>query len=353
MFIAARILSVGIGAIVAGTILAAEPRPLVELPLGEKASLSESWLEFSPDGRWLAAKYNTSSRLARVRVWSRTDWKAAGSDFEMIVGEWTGPGPLGAAFDAKGDTLYFISDGQLYSLGLPVKAPPSKTKLRLSDPRSARQVVSLDSNRTLIASTGGWGADTFGVYRVPLGGAGDPTKLFAGKWSQLDAATASRDGSRVAVGFTVNAPDEPDHMLEVWDAGGKQPRFRRERLRGEVWVAKFSPDGKVLAVGGDDGMVTVWDADGGRLVRSWTEDYSISSIDFHPTRPVLAYTVRDGHGKPNLRVADISTGKVLASLRPDPSGCLRVRFSQDGKCVAALGACDTVRVWDVESLIGK
>ena len=63
----------------------------------------------------------------------------------------------------------------------------------------------------------------------------------------------SPDGRYIAVGDFLN------DLLWIWDS-------RRQRLvakwpghRSGVWCVEFTPDGKGLISGGDDGMVKYWD----------------------------------------------------------------------------------------------
>lgn len=357
-----------------GTLLAAgvgagaDPRPVAELPLREardaKTPPRPAWLAFSPDGRWLATCYRSSDRRARVRVWSRSGWKASDWEFTFSATDggdliWTGDGE--AVFSPKGDTLYFPAASGLYTLQLPAKAAPAATDLaRLQWGRKNAWLGAgqpgaglVDDGRTLVVATIAFGNDKVRVYRGPTAQPADLAEAFALKRPHVWSVAASRDGQAVAVGFDAEQERGRNHALEVWAVGAKEPRFRREQLRGMATVLSFSPDGKLLAVGGDDGMLTLWDATTGRVVRSWTEEYSIAGVDFHPTRPLVAYAVREGRGKPNLRVAGVDSEKVLAGLRPDPAGTSRVRFSPDGKLLAVVGSEDIVRVFETAGVLGE
>ena len=48
-------------------------------------------------------------------------------------------------------------------------------------------------------------------------------------------------------------------------------QYRVRRSTGEMWVAALSPDGKVAVTGGMDKQLHVWDAESGKLLRSFVD----------------------------------------------------------------------------------
>ena len=149
----------------------------------------------------------------------------------------------------------------------------------------------------------------------------------------------------------------------------------------------FSPDGKILASGGDDGMTRLWDVATGRPVGNPLTGQPDRSSRWRSARtarswPVAAPRTRSrlwdvatgrpignpltGHNGPVLTVAFSPDGKILASgsemvravvgcgHRPPDREPLTgtgtvhsVAFSPDGKILASGGANGTVRLWDV------
>ncbi|MEV6844046.1 WD40 repeat domain-containing protein [Actinoplanes sp. NPDC051411] len=134
-----------------------------------------------------------------------------------------------------------------------------------------------------------------------------------------------------------------DGEIILWDAARRQRTGQLPGHRLAVRSLQFSPDGTRLASASSDGTVMIWDVARRRAVRTLTgHTGAVTGLAFSPDGTRLASTGVDR----TVRLWRVADGAPLARLRGPGGSRPEVAFSPDGVKLASVGAAGTVTVWD-------
>lgn len=118
------------------------------------------------------------------------------------------------------------------------------------------------------------------------------------------------------------------------------------RHTAELWAVACSPDNRLLAIGGDDGVIKLVEIATGREERMLRGHQGhIVSLAFSPDSRWLI----TGSGDRTARIWDTSTGQPLITLQGHGNWVTTVAFSPDGERAITGSRDGTVRLWDART----
>jgi WD40 repeat protein len=161
----------------------------------------------------------------------------------------------------------------------------------------------------------------------------------------------SPSGDRLLTTGVGRASDDPEVRVRVWDAASGEELLALVGHSGDVWWAKWSPDGKWIVTGGEaDDTARVWDASassptyGEELLTFADHHAGVTDVAWSPDGRTIASSSLDATAK----IWDAATGQVIRDLYPDAHKMpvSAVSWSPDGDRIAAYTYDGTGRIWD-------
>ena len=169
-------------------------------------------------------------------------------------------------------------------------------------------------------------------------------KARLGKGKITGNVAFSPDGTRLAVGSAIG--------IWIYDVRpGKEKELDLLTEGTEVVNAlAFSPNGAVIASGGSDRTVRLWDAVTGQQVGTFMRHTeTITSIAFSPDGNMLATGSRIEKKEPEIRLWDVQTRELLTTLKGHTEIGTSIAFSPDGRTLASSTENQTVQLWDTQT----
>ncbi len=284
---------------------------------------------FDPLGAVLASGGSDGS----VRLWD----VAARSELAMLKGH--GRWVTSVAFDRSGAVLASgCDDGSVQLWDVAARSELAVLK------GHGRSVISVafGPSGAVLASGGHNGS-------VRLWNVASRSELAVLKGHGRSVRSALFDPSVLSVTFdpsgAVLASGGADGSMRLWDVASCSELARLQGHDGSVLSVAYDPSGAVLASGGDDGSVRLWDvAARSALARLQGHGRSVFSVAFDPSGAMLA----SGGGDGSVRLWDVAARSELAVLKGHGESVRSVAFDPSGAVLASSSDDGSVRLWDVD-----
>jgi len=163
--------------------------------------------------------------------------------------------------------------------------------------------------------------------------------LQSGHSFKVDAMAFSPDGRLIATGGV-------DTAIKIWDAATGRVLRTLEGHHGGVKAVAFSPDGRRLASGGNDGRIRFWEIASGAKTDALTGN--ANALAFSLDGRWLAF----GGADFKVTVWNASTRETW-QFDGHSGLALALAFSPDGNYLASGGADGVLNLWDLTKLKSK
>ena len=289
---------------------------------------------FSPDGTILASGGGWNDSTVRL-------WDVSTGDTQNTLTGHTG-GVRSVAFSPDGTTLVSRHRDTIRLWDVST----GDTRHTLTGHTDDVLSVAFGPDGTILAS-GSWD----GTIRLWDVSTGDARHTLTGHTHRVESVAFSPDGTILASGDW----HDNTNTIRLWDVATGDTQNTLTGHRRAVYSVAFSPDGNTLASGSREGTVRLWDVATGdtrHTLTGHTDD--VFSVAFSPDGRTLASGTASGtrgwySDDKAIRLWDVHTGDLRATLTGHTQAPNGFAFSPDGTTLISTSYDSTIRVWDVRN----
>ncbi len=154
----------------------------------------------------------------------------------------------------------------------------------------------------------------------------------------------------VSTGLGLVIGDGPNGSIQAWNLATGEPRWLALKggMRADPQISDvhydldFDPADKYLAAAGSDGVVRLFDAPTGKLIRELRgHNQPVYTVEFSPEGDRLA----SGSNDDTIRLWNPRTGDQLLLLEGHGDYIYDLKFSPDGQHIVSASGDGTLRIW--------
>jgi WD40 repeat protein/serine/threonine protein kinase len=286
-----------------------------------------NWIEsitFSPDSRTLA----TSAENVKL-------WYTATGKLQRIMPVWPA-GHIGSKanfirFNHRGDVVAAPSRVDQIQL---FDAASGQPFLRLASFNNQAQSAAFSPDDRILAV-----AQDDGAVRLWHARTGQMLEMLGGHAGRVWCVAYAPDGRTLATAGK-------DGTVRLWDPDARQDR--KVLATPLIDCLTFSPDGKRIVVGGlrkNEHGLTIWEIPSGQRKTFLPSAHTVRSLALSPDGRVVAAGSHDGL----VTVWDLDKERPRLTFRAGDSGVRSLAFTADGQTLLTGGTKNMVRQWEVST----
>ncbi len=133
-------------------------------------------------------------------------------------------------------------------------------------------------------------------------------------------------------------------VVKLWNVpSGTQIRNLEKRFRHHAVSIAATPDGNLLAACDSNESVSLWDVASGTIRRTLWDTRQVQALAFSSNGRQLAIGHQDG----TLTLWDTTNGRRLAQFIRHATPIRSIAFASDGNSLASMSSDGFVKLWDV------
>ena len=137
-----------------------------------------------------------------------------------------------------------------------------------------------------------------------------------------------------------------DRRAILWGMESKTPLNIFTAHTQAVKTIAFSPDGKLLATAGDDGLILIWDVDCRKLVQTLSAHrWTISALSFSADGNTLVSASWDG----NIKFWQVKSGQEIDCLSTHQMEVFAMAIGENSKYIVTASRDRTAKIWQQNS----